>query len=67
MTPGRTLRATAPGTWQCSSLARARPEGAAVKLHFTPSDGPPSLTLLSVLVRAEADELGRQRGLHRAI
>jgi DNA-binding response OmpR family regulator len=32
-------------------------EGAAVKLHFTPSDGPPSVTLLSVLVRAEADEL----------
>ncbi len=32
-------------------------EGAAVKLHFTPSDGPPSVTLLSVLVRVDADEL----------
>lgn len=30
-------------------------EGATVKLHFTPPDGPPSLTLLSVLVRVDPD------------
>jgi CheY-like chemotaxis protein len=36
--------------------AEARlPAGATVKLHFTPPDGPPSLTVLSVLVRPEAD------------
>jgi CheY-like chemotaxis protein len=30
-------------------------EGATVKLHFTPPDGPPSLTVLSVLVRLDPD------------
>ncbi len=30
-------------------------EGDTVKLHFTPPDGPPSLTLLSVLVRVDPD------------
>ncbi len=30
-------------------------EGATVKLHFTPPDGPPSVTLLSVLVRVDPD------------
>lgn len=30
-------------------------EGATVKLHFTPPDGPPSVTLLSVLVRLDPD------------
>jgi CheY-like chemotaxis protein len=32
-------------------------EGATVKLHFSPPDGPPSLTLLSVLVRVDGDGL----------
>jgi CheY-like chemotaxis protein len=30
-------------------------DGAAVKLHFSPPDGPPSITLLSVLVRVDDD------------
>lgn len=31
------------------------PAGATVKLHFTPPDGPPSLTVLSVLVRPDPE------------
>jgi DNA-binding response OmpR family regulator len=34
---------------------KALKEGATAKLHFTPTDGPPSITLLSVLVRIDPD------------